>query len=159
VLEVLSEPIPTTLWAPVTAPFPYSVLFYSDESPDEGKVLRSWVSIFEQDYDAHQFSITKHLDKLIGPIQIQHGQTDESALLSWTLEFIEKIDQENDRRNQLKNQPEGDLATISAKLDSNDRNLDPINIKFFEYPNTDHNLKPNWDTAVQRDLEFFENYL
>ena len=30
-------------------------------------------------------------------------------------------------------------------------------VKYYVYPNADHNLRPNWDTVVSRDLEFFNS--
>jgi dipeptidyl aminopeptidase/acylaminoacyl peptidase len=28
-------------------------------------------------------------------------------------------------------------------------------VNYFVYPGADHNMKPNWDSVVMRDLEFF----
>jgi hypothetical protein len=78
-LEALAEPIPTTLWAPVLAPFPYSILYFSDEYEDEGKETRKYLSQFEENYDVFDFSLTQHLDRLQGPLQNHHGGRDESA--------------------------------------------------------------------------------
>ena len=133
VLEVLDQSIPTTLWAPVTSPFPYSVLYFTDEMEDEGKATRKWLSQFEKDYDVFDFSLSKHLDKLsLSPIQIHQGTSDDAVLVWQTREFIDKTE----------------TASSSA-----------INVQYFEYPDTDHNMKPSWDLAVQRDLEFFANNL
>ncbi len=122
---------PTTLWAPVTAPFPYSVLFFSDELSDEGKSQRKWISIFEEDYDSLNFSLTQYLSKLQAPLQLHHGETDDAALIAWSDEFVEKLKDQNE------------TATIT----------------YFRYPNTDHNLQPNWNIAISRDLSFFAKYL
>ncbi len=106
VLEATSKPIPTSLWAPVTAPFPYSILFFSDEHHDEGKEMRAWLAMFEQDYDVMEFSLTQHLDYLTGSIQIHHGTEDEAALKTWSDEFLNKIEKENERRLDLKQELE-----------------------------------------------------
>lgn len=140
-LEIMQESLPATLWAPMTAPFPYSILFFSDEYEDEGKETRKYVSLFEEDYDARDFSLTQHLDLLKGPLQIQHGTADEAALVAWSDEFVAKLEAENKRR-QLE-------ATASAA----------INYQYFRYPGADHNLQPNWQTAINRDLEFFAKEL
>lgn len=144
-LEIYQRSIPTTMWAPVTAPFPYSVLFYSDENEDEGKEARAWVSQFEQDYNALDFSLTQHLNLLNAPIQIHQGTNDDAVPFSWNDEFVEKIQLENERR--LEANKESDLA------------LPEIDLTYHRYPGADHNLQPavNWSTAVQRDLEFFED--
>lgn len=144
VLEAMNSNLPTTLWAPVLAPFPYSVLYFSDEYEDEGKETRKYLSLFEEDYDVFDFSISKHLDQLNGPIQIQHGTDDDSALVSWTEEFLTKVDLENQRR--------ATDSSIENKKAS-------IEIDFYKYPGANHNLQPNWNEAVQKDLNFFKKYL
>ena len=141
-LEILGEPIPTTLWAPVTVPFPYSILFYTDENDDEGKEARAWIGLFERDYNAQEFSITHYLNRLTGPIQLHHGIADEAALVTWSDEFIDKIEVENTRRTE-----------------SEEIELPLIDVTYFTYPGADHNLQPSWNTVIQRDLEFFNTYL
>lgn len=160
-LEILSEPIPTTLWAPVTAPFPYSILFFSDEYPDEGKETRKYVSLFEKEYDIFDFSLTQHLNRLTGPLQLHHGTADEAALKVWSDEFLDKITVENNRRQKLR----AAQATTSAGLDADaleatgNQLVEPIDVTYHIYPGADHNLQPGWDTVVARDLEFFRTYL
>lgn len=140
-LEVLQQPLPTTLWAPVTAPFPYSVLFYSDEEADEGKAARAWVQLFEKKYDVFDFSLTKHLQNLTGEIQIHHGSHDEAAPIAWSDEFVDKLELENQRRQE---------ASASASPE-----LPPVIVTYYRYPGADHNLRPDWNTVVARDLQFF----
>jgi cephalosporin-C deacetylase-like acetyl esterase len=140
-LEILGESIPTTLWAPVTAPFPYSILFFSDENTDEGKSARLSVSQFEEDYDVFDFSLTQHLSRLTGPLQLHHGQADEAALPSWSTEFIDKIELENENRQAQ--------TTPSASIE----------LSYYPYPGADHNLQPGWATAIARDLAFFGDNL
>jgi len=140
VLEAMNNNLPTTLWAPVLAPFPYSILYFSDEYEDEGKETRKYLALFEEDYDVFDFSISQHLDQLHGPIQVQHGTNDDSALVSWTEEFLAKVDLENERRAT-------DSSTENKKA--------PIEIDFYKYPGANHNLQPNWNEAVQKDLNFF----
>jgi fermentation-respiration switch protein FrsA (DUF1100 family) len=156
-LEVLGSNLPTTLWAPVLAPFPYSILYFSDEYEDEGKETRKYVSLFEDDYDVFDFSLTKHLDKLNGPIQIQHGTADDSALISWTEEFLAKVDLENELRATTSAQNAD--ASQSAEEVKEEVKKEAINIDFYKYPGANHNLQPNWNQAIQKDLSFFEKYL
>ncbi len=136
-LTISKLPIPTTLWAPVTAPFPYSILFFSDEDADEGRGARIWVNQLEKKYDLREFSFTNYLDGIQGPLQIHHGTADEAALKTWSDEFVQKVTQESKKREQ------------------------PILVTYFQYPGADHNLAPkdNWNKAVQRDIVFFEKYL
>ena len=158
VLEALKEPIPTTLWAPVTVPFPYSVLFFSDEVEDEGKAMRKWLSLFEKDYNVFDFSLTQHLNLLTGKIQLHHGTNDEAALVTWSEEFEDKIKVENKRRQDLS--LELKTATESNKIQQIQAQiLEPIELTFFSYPGADHNLQPVWDSVIQKDLTFFEQNL
>ena len=146
-LQILGRNLPTTLWAPVLAPFPYSVLYFSDENPDEGKEARKWLSMFEADYDAFDFSLTQHLDRLQGPLQIHHGGRDDAALISWSQEFLDKVDLENKHR-----------ASVSTSINNPTASAE-IEVDFYQYPSANHNLQPNWDQVVQRDLQFFTKHL
>lgn len=138
-LEVLGENIPTSLWAPVLAPFPYSVLYFSDEDLDEGKEARKFVALFEEDYDVFDFSLTQHLDLLNAKLQIQHGSNDDSALPVWTTDFLAKVELENKKRRE--------------------NNLKEIEIDHYQYPGAGHNLEGAWNTAIQKDLLFFKQEL
>jgi len=177
-LEIMRISIPTTLWAPVTAPFPYSILYFSDELADEGKEQRKWIAMFEEDYDVLEFSLTQHLDGLTGPIQIQHGDSDDAALIFWSQEFVDKIKAENQRRQDLIASQSAQITTSSASdqstattsgtnakpvpttsTETEDKILDPVEINLITYPNTNHNMVPNWNRAVQRDLQFFSKWL
>jgi dienelactone hydrolase len=157
-LEGLSEPIPATIWAPVTAPFPYSILFFGNDLPDEGKAQRSWIALLEKDYDVFDFSVTKHVSKLTGPLQIHHGAKDDLAPISWSNLFTDKIKTENKLRAQL----EADAATMSAELATEligGNQTKEIQLNYFKYPAADHNMRPDWNTVVARDLEFFAEHL
>jgi uncharacterized protein len=156
VLEALEEPLPTSLWAPVTAPFPYSILFFTDELADEGKESRAWLAMFEEDYDVFDFSITQHLERVTGPIQIQHGTEDEAALYVWSIEFADKVKAVNQRRQtELKALATASATTATASATP----LPPIDLKLITLPGADHNLQPSWNTAVQNDLIFFNTWL
>jgi fermentation-respiration switch protein FrsA (DUF1100 family) len=127
VLEITNRAIPTTLWAPVSQAFPYSVLYYTDESPDGGKYLREQLARFEftLENDPDQFTVLKRADRIIGPIQIHQGGADDAVPLKWSQQLYSTLKE----------------ATVAADI--------------FVYPQADHNLQPNWDEVVQRDLLFF----
>ncbi|MCB9812988.1 MAG: hypothetical protein H6772_01145 [Pseudomonadales bacterium] len=158
-LEILDQKIPTTLWAPVTAPFPYSVLYFGDELEDEGKEQRKWISMFEEKYDAFDFSLTKHLNFLQGPIQIQHGDADDAALIYWSQEFINKINLENKRREKLSLELESIKNSSSSTKKKSMQNLEEIEISLQKYPDTNHNMIPSWNKAIAKDIQFFNKYL
>lgn len=126
ILEITGKNIPVTLWAPVTKPFPYSVLVYTDDSDDKGKFLRKVFAEFDEEYDANLYSLDTYLDRINAPIQLHQGTLDLSVRKDWSDTFVK----------MLKNK---------------DRE-----VKYWVYPGADHNLVPSWNTAVQRDVEFFK---
>jgi len=160
-LEITSFRIPITLWAPVTAPFPYSVIFFSDEDADEGQAFRLKTAQFEQIYNVLDFSLTQYLHLLTGPMLLHQGLADDAVHFTWSDKFYTRIQKENERRQKIAQEKE---ASPSGELENNDilhgdEILDPIDIEYFKSPNTDHNMQPSWNTAIQRDLAFFEEYL
>lgn len=129
VLEISGGIYPTVLWAPVTKPFPYSVLYYTDESEDRGKLIRKELSKFELLYDVEKYSLTNYLDNINSPIQIHQGTNDYAVPVSWSNDFV----------NKLK----------SLKKD----------VEYIKYNAADHNLNPKWDEAVEKSLVFFRDNL
>ena len=126
ILEILGERLPTTLWAPVSKPFPYSVLFFTDASDDRGKLIRYELSEFEKKYEVELYSLTNYLEKINSPLQIHQGESDDAVPKKWSDELSEK------------------LKTLNK------------NFKYYLYPDTDHNMFPVWNDVVSRDLEFFK---
>lgn len=131
ILEITSRNIPTTLWAPVSKPFPFSILYFSDELEDNGAYLRNQIAHFEYDLEntASSFSILEEPARILAPIQIHQGGADDAVPLAWSEELLETLEE----------------ATVEAEL--------------FTYPEADHNMVPNWETALQRDLQFFRRHL
>lgn len=129
VLEISQKSWPTTLWAPVSKPFPYSVLYYTDEFDDQGKALRSELAQLEKDYNVGQYSITDYFDRIKAPLQLHQGTADEEVPLRWSNELVAKL-------RDLK-----------------------LKVNYYVYPEADHNLLGGWETAVNRDLAFFGKYL
>lgn len=128
VLEITQEKIPTVMWAPVSKPFPYSVLYYTDEFDDRGKYLRREIAKFEENYDVDDYSIEKYFDRIISPIQIYQGTIDDSVPIEWSDEFVAAME----------------------KLEKD--------VEYTVYNGADHNLLPNgWNDAVSRSMEFYRN--
>ncbi len=126
VLEILGTPIPATLWAPVSKPFPYSILYYTDEADDRGKLLRKRLADFEKEYDVEVYSLTNYTDRITGPLQLHQGEGDESVPKRWSDEFVKRMP----------------------------------GVTYFTYSGADHNMMPDaWNTAMTRDIAFFEKYL
>ncbi len=125
-LEITGAAIPTVLWAPVSKPFPYSILYYTDEAGDLGKSLRREIADFETYYDVKKYSLTEYLNRIRAPILLQQGIRDSAVPPSWSDELHKKL----------------------VILDKN--------INYEVYEGADHNLAGHWDEAVRKDLEFFE---
>jgi dipeptidyl aminopeptidase/acylaminoacyl peptidase len=125
VLEILGTPIPATLWAPVSKPFPYSILYYTDDADDHGKLLRKRLADFEKEHDTELYSLTNYVDRITGPVQLHQGDSDESVPEKWSEELVKRIP----------------------------------GINYFTYPGVDHNMVPDWNTVVMRDVTFFDKYL
>lgn len=125
-LEITKRDIPTTMWAPVTMPFPFSILVYTDEDPDFGKGTRKMVADFEQDYDVNLYSVDTYLDRIEAPIQLHQGTADIEVRKDWSDRIVKKL-KEKDK-----------------------------DITYWVYPGADHNLVGGWDTAVARDVTFFK---
>ncbi len=133
VLEISQKTYPTVLWAPVSKPFPYSILYYTDEADDRGKALRKKLADFEKDYDVEQYSLTNYLDRIKAPILIQQGTADEAVPKKWSDDLYKKVQ---------------DSRSTSSRFASK--------VQYEKYSGADHNLTPGWNSAVNRDIEFFQ---
>jgi len=121
VLAITGKNYSTVLWAPVSKPFPYSILFYTDEYSDRGKYLRKLLADFEVDYDIEKFNPANYYQWIKAPIQIHQGTLDKDVPIDWS----------NDLYDQLK----------KLKKD----------VEYFTYEGVDHNLMPNgWSSAVSK---------
>jgi dipeptidyl aminopeptidase/acylaminoacyl peptidase len=124
-LEITGRSYPTVLWAPVSAPFPYSVLYYTDDYEDHGKAIRKDLARFEADYDTEQFALVNYLDRVAAPILWQQGTADPDVPIKWSRGTVGRL-----------------------------RGLNK-DVEYAEYPGADHNLLPAWQTAVEKDIEFY----
>lgn len=124
-LEITGNSYPTVLWAPVSAPFPYSILFFTNSPGDYGKSLRKALANFEEDYDTDLYSIHKYFDRIKAPIQLNQGSADEDVPQMWS-------------------------DTLNTALKKSG-----IDIKYIIYPGNDHMMRPNWNAAVEKNLTFF----
>ena len=129
ILEITQKAFPTVLWAPVSKPFPYSILYYTDESDDDGKFIREELAKFEKDYNADLYSIPNYFDRLKAPIQLHQGVSDLEVPRPWSDELAKEL-----------------------------KNLG-LGMEYIVYPSADHNLNPAWDIASQNSLNFFRKYL
>lgn len=117
-----------TLWAPVSKPFPYNILYYTDEADDQGKWLRAEIARFETEHDVYDYSIDRYLDWIEMPIVVHQGTVDDAVPVLWSDELVERLEEKE--------------KTVT----------------YYRYPGADHNMRPMWDTVVTRDLAFFASF-
>lgn len=130
VLAITGKPYPTVLWNPVTKPFPYSILYFTDDFDDHGKALRKVVANFEKDYDSELYSPTNYYKWITGPILLQQAEDDEAVPLRWSTQFY------------------ADIKKLNKDID------------YLTYPGEDHNFsKGSWSSIVQKDILFFSQHL
>jgi dipeptidyl aminopeptidase/acylaminoacyl peptidase len=127
------------LWAPVSKPFPYSILYYTDQPPDspppgaspipddEGKALRKSLATFEDSYNVLLYSIDKYWDWIQIPIQLHQGTADPLVPKVWSDALVKTL---------------------------KDKGKD---VTYWIYPGADHQLNPGWATVVARDAQWFES--
>ncbi len=129
ILEITGKDYPTVLWAPVTKSFPYSILYYTDESEDRGKYIRRELAKFENLYDVEHYSIENYLDNINAPIEVHQGTADDAVPTEWTSSFVDILD-------ELEKE-----------------------VTYYIYSGANHNIVPAWNTVVNRNLTFFNKYL
>jgi uncharacterized protein len=126
VLEITGAEYPTVLWAPNSAKFPYSILYYLDEAADDGKFLISELSKFMADYDAKKFAFTHYLGRIRAPIQINQGTSDNAIPTAWSDMLAKNLEKSG------------------------------VKVEYIKYPGADHNMTPGWQNAVENSLTFFK---
>lgn len=133
VLILTGKFYPASLWAPVTAYFPYDILYYANEAEDRGKALRKALAEFEKNYDAEKFSFDNYLEMVKSPLQLHQGLADPYIPKSWSDSIVARLE----------------------KLG--------VEVNYYLYADADHNLRnaagSSWNLAVQRDLQFFQKNL
>ncbi len=128
-LEITGATYPTVLWAPVSKPFPYSILYYTDDASDGGKFLRRELSNFENDYDTDLYSLTKYLGNIKAPLQLNQGTADASVPLAWSDLLAKDLESAN------------------------------VDVTYIKYPGANHNLTPGWNQAVENALNFYKKHI
>lgn len=129
VLAITGKSYPTVLWAPVSKPFPYSILYFTDEFDDHGKALRKVVSDFEKDYDIEKYSVNNYYAWIKAPVSLHQGINDEEVPVRWS--------------EQLKT----------------DLEKEKIDVSYFTYPGENHNFNQGgWSIAMQRSVEFYKQH-
>jgi dienelactone hydrolase len=134
VLEILGESPYWNQAIPTTLWAPVTKGFpynilYYTDDGDYGKALRKELFEFELEYDTDNYSIHKFISWIDSPIQIHQGTNDSWIPTKWSQDFVDQ------------------LKEIEK------------DIKLFLYNEADHNLKPNWNTVVLRDVNYFNSFI
>jgi dipeptidyl aminopeptidase/acylaminoacyl peptidase len=130
VLEITGRDIPTSLWAPVSAAFPESILYFANEMEDGGEMLRKMMAEFEKNYDPSEFSPSSYYRQIKAPLILHQGLKDESVPPAW-----------NDQLAQ-------ELKDLGKE------------ITYYRYSDEDHNFTHGSAPAArERDLKFFQEKL
>lgn len=119
---------PTVLWAPVSTSFPYDILYYTDESDDQGKVLRKILAQFETVYNTDDFSPEKYYNWIHAPLEINQGTGDQEVPYWWSSNLVDTLKK------------------------------DKVDVTYNTYPGADHNMLPSaqWNAAVLNTISFFK---
>ena len=126
VLEVTGKKYPTVLWAPMTNPFPASVLDSMDETTEAGQIVKTRIDEFEKEYDSSLYSIDNFYNDINAPILLHQGTADTSVKLEWQ-------------------------QTLQTKLKDLGKDI-TLDIR----KGNDHNFKQNWDEVIAQDVKFFK---
>jgi uncharacterized protein len=125
VLEVTGKNYPTVLWAPMTNPFPKSVLEMVDDQSEGSLKVKQRIEEFEKEYDSKLYSIDNFYDWIEAPILIHQGTADVWCKVEW----------QQDLQKKLKKMGKEVILDIRQ--------------------GSDHNLKQSWQEVMDEDIKFF----
>jgi dipeptidyl aminopeptidase/acylaminoacyl peptidase len=132
VLEMTGRVKAATLWAPVSAMFPESVLYYmrkrnSGQSADAArKILDAYFSL--TDYE--KMSGLANTNYITAPLLLHHGTLDDSVPYQWSIELMKRFDHNK------------------------------IAYQFYSYTGEDHNFsKGSFYKVLKKDADFFKRFL
>lgn len=131
VLEATDQITAASLWAPVAAAFPESLMYYVtrfESQPFIEQTQREIDTFFPTPEDIQAVSALDQIKHLTTPLNIHHGTADNRAPYEWS-------------------------QTLHQELSIIDHSH-----QFYTYQGDDHNFtRGSWDTVVQRDTAFFRN--
>jgi len=94
VLEITGQNYPTVLWAPMTNPFPQSILETMDDS-EGGLIVKKRIEDFEKEYDSKLYSIDNFYSWIEAPILIHQGTADVWCKVKWQQDFKKELEKYN----------------------------------------------------------------
>jgi len=87
VLEITGEKYPTVLWAPMTNPFPASVL----ETIDEGSPVKAEIEKFSKKYDTRRYGFENYYEWIESPVLIIQGDNDVWCEIGWQERVVSSL--------------------------------------------------------------------
>jgi len=90
VLEITGEQYPTILWAPMTNPFPQSLIDTADEGEERQKAT-DFVNLFLKYYDGRRYAFENYYEWIQAPILIQQGTADSQVKVEWQQDVVSKL--------------------------------------------------------------------
>jgi dipeptidyl aminopeptidase/acylaminoacyl peptidase len=90
VLEVTGTNLPTTLWAPMTNPFPQSVLDTAGDDP-AGQKVKQTIADFEKKYDSRRYAFENYYQWISAPIMIHQGTADVWCKMEWQEDVVNHL--------------------------------------------------------------------
>lgn len=90
VLEITGQRYPTVLWAPMTLPFPQSLI----DTTDEGKARQKatdFVNLFLKYYDGRRYAFENYYEWINSPILIQQGTADSQVKVAWQENVVDQM--------------------------------------------------------------------
>ncbi len=91
--------------------------------------IRKELAKFEEDYNVDKFSITNYFDRINAKIEIHQGRMDEAVPPKWSENLYKTLQ--------------------NLKKD----------VRYYFYPTSDHNLRPDWYEAATKTFEFYNKNL
>lgn len=82
VLEITGANYPTTLWAPMTNPFPQSILDTIGDD-ENGRMVKKTIEDFEKQYDSRRYAFENYYQWINSPIMIHQGTSDIWIKVDW----------------------------------------------------------------------------
>ncbi len=90
VLEITGEKYPTVLWAPMTNPFPQSLIDTADEGEEKQKAT-DFVNLFLKYYDGRRYAFENYYEWINAPILIEQGTADSQVKVEWQTEVVNNL--------------------------------------------------------------------
>jgi alpha-beta hydrolase superfamily lysophospholipase len=129
VLEVTGDRYPSVMWAPMTQPFPESVL----TTIDEGSPVKVAIEEFEKHYDSRRYAFENYYKWINSPVVILQGTKDEWVKLDWQKEVVSEM-QDQGKNIELVVFEGADHNLKSTKTDT-------------------------WEVGVSKTIGFYDNNL